>query len=95
MKFWEGNAEDEEKRDEWYRVRQLFKHFNDNMDRIFFKLQEAHLPLMNQCRWLRDEYNVPGVTKMKLKPEDAPPVRVTRVLSASTIFNTKFTEVTL
>ena len=35
LKFWEGNAEDEEKTDEWYRIHQLFKRFNDDLDRIF------------------------------------------------------------
>ena len=89
----EGNAEDEEKRYEWYRIRQLFKHFNDNMDRIFIAGSTSTID-ESMSRWLGDEYNVPGVTKMKLKPEDAPPARVTRVLSTSTMFSTKFTEVT-
>ena len=58
MKFREGNAEDEEKRDEWYRIHQLFKHFNDNMDRIFIAGSTLTI----------DESTI-GITRMKLKPE--------------------------
>ena len=68
LKFWEGNAEDEEKTDEWYCIHQLFKHFNDNMDRIFTAGSTLTID-ESMSRWLGDEYNVPGITKMKLKPE--------------------------
>ena len=66
LKFWEGNAADEEKRDEWYRIHQLF---NDNMDRIYIAGSILTID-ESMSQWLGDEYNVPGITKMKLKSEE-------------------------
>ena len=56
------------KRDEWYRICQLFKHFNDNVDLICIAGSTLTID-ESMSRWLGDEYNVPGITKMKLKPE--------------------------
>ena len=56
------------KRDEWYRICQLFKRFNDDMDRIFIAGSTLTID-ESMSQWLGDEYNVPGITKMKLKPE--------------------------
>ena len=68
LTFRESNAEVEEKTDEWYRIRQLFKHFNDNMNRIFIAGSTLTID-ESMSRWLGDEHYVPGITKMKLKPE--------------------------
>ena len=41
---------------------------NVNLDRIFIGGSTLTID-ESMSRWLRDEYNVPGITKVKLKPE--------------------------